>query len=86
MSSCYTTDTGVHLRQLIRKSVKVSIHALKCAMIALRVTSPVEEEGAKEEVIAEAVEPVDNTRGRFDRNWALFHRTELASMAPMMVK
>ena len=55
-------------------------------MIALRVTSPTEEEGAKEEVIAEAVEPVDNTRGRFDRNWALFHRTELASMAPMMVK
>ena len=29
MSSCYTTDTGVHLTQLIRESVKASIHALK---------------------------------------------------------
>ena len=29
LSSCYTTDTGVHLTQLIRESVKASIHALK---------------------------------------------------------
>ena len=29
MSSCNTTDTGVHLTQLITECVKVSIHALK---------------------------------------------------------
>ena len=29
MSSCYTTNTGVHLTQLIIENVKVSIHALK---------------------------------------------------------
>ena len=29
LSSYYTTDTGVHLTQLIRESVKASIHALK---------------------------------------------------------
>ena len=28
LSSCYTTDTGVHLTQLISESVKASIHAL----------------------------------------------------------
>ena len=27
--SCNTTDTGVHLKQLITENVKVSIHALK---------------------------------------------------------
>ena len=27
--SCYRNDTGVHLTQLIRQSVKVSIHTLK---------------------------------------------------------
>ena len=29
LSSCYTTDMGVHLTQLISESVKVSIHAFK---------------------------------------------------------
>ena len=29
LSSCYTTDTGVHLTQPISESVKVSIHAFK---------------------------------------------------------
>ena len=29
LSSCYTTDMGVHLTQLISESVKASIHALK---------------------------------------------------------
>ena len=29
LSSCDTTNTGVHLTQLITKSVKASIHALK---------------------------------------------------------
>ena len=29
LSSCNQTDTGVHLTQLIRESVKASIHALK---------------------------------------------------------
>ena len=29
LSSCYTTDTGVHLTQLISESVKASIQALK---------------------------------------------------------
>ena len=29
LSSCYTTNTGVHLTQLISESAKVSIHAFK---------------------------------------------------------
>ena len=65
MSSCYMIDTSVHLTQLIRESVKASIHA---AMMASRVTSPVEEEGVKVEGIAEAAGLKDSTRGCFSRS------------------
>ena len=44
---------GVHLTQLITESVKVSIHARSCVMMALSVTPPTKDEGAE---VDEAVE------------------------------
>ena len=53
-------------------------------MITSRVTPPVEE-GVEVEGTIEATGPIVFARGHFDRSWASLRRTELASMATMVV-
>ena len=92
LSTGYTTDTGVHLTQLIRERVKASIHALKLRHDGLqghtnyreeevKVEEAKEEEGTTEEARASV-----SVRGYFSRSWASLRRIEPDLMAPLVVK
>ena len=54
-----------------------------CAMIASRVTPPVDEEGADVEEAEEAGRVTVSVRGRFSRSWASLRLTIAASMEHM---
>ena len=81
LPSSNTTETGVHLTQLISKSVKASIHALKngCAMIASKVTPLVKEKGAEVDK-AEGVGVVA-IPDHLEHSCASLHLMVMASMA-----
>ena len=96
LSACNASYPSVHLTHLINEIVKTTtksacIHC-SCSMMALRATPVGKEEwakveGAEEEGgIAEVARSVVSTRGCFGRSKASLRRTELAHMAPMMVK
>ena len=57
-----------------------------CAMMALRVTPPVEEQGAEVDGVEEAKGVAILVRGRFGQSWASLRLTDVPLMAPMMVK
>jgi len=57
-----------------------------CAITALRVTPPTDEEGADVEGAEEAGEAAVSVRGRFGQSWASLRVTVVASMAHMIEK
>ena len=57
-----------------------------CAMMALSVTPPVEDEGAEVDGEVEAGGATIFVRGYLSRSYAALHQTEAASMAHMNVK
>ena len=66
------TNTDVHLTQLITKNVKQASMCTSCAVMASRVTPPVEGE-AKVDGVEEARGVAILVRGRFSQSWASFH-------------
>ena len=56
-----------------------------CAMIALRVTPPVEEEWLEVEGMVGAGGSIILVCGHFDRSWASLRQTDITLMAPMTV-
>ena len=57
-----------------------------CAMMASRVTPPMEEEGVKVDEAEWARGVTVSVRGHFGRSWASLRLTDTALMAPMMEK
>ena len=56
------------------------------AMMASRVTPPLDEEEAKVDGVEQARGVTDLVRGRFSRSWASLHQMDTTLMAPMMEK
>ena len=57
-----------------------------CSMMALRVTPPTEDEGAKVDGVVEAGAVAISIRGRLGLSYALLRLTVIASMALITVK
>ena len=57
-----------------------------CAMTALRVIPPADEEGADVEGVEEARGVAVSVRGRFGQTWASLHLTIATSMAHIIEK
>ena len=56
------------------------------AMMASKVTPPLDEEEEKVDGVEQAGGVTVLVRGRFSRSWASLHQTDTTLMAPMMEK
>ena len=86
LSSCNSTNMGVHLTQLITKSVKVSIHAHKLCHDGLKSHPPTKDKGAEVDGAVEAGGVAVSVEGCLERSCAILRLTVAASMAHMNVK
>ena len=86
LSSCNTTNTGVHLTQLITKSVKASIHVLKLHHDRIEVTSSAKEEGANVDRAKEAGGVAVSFCGCVGQSWASLCLKVATFMAHMTKK
>ena len=86
LSSCNTTNTGVHLTQLITESVKASIHALKLHHDDLKCHSTTRRRKSRGGRNSRSYRISHLICGRFGRSWASLCRTEATLMAPIIVK
>ena len=86
LPSSNTTDTGVHLTQLITECVKASIHALQLRHDRLESHTTRGWRSANVEEVEEARGVAVSVYGRFDRSWASLHLTIATSMAHITEK